>query len=193
MDCSGPMRKCRWRSQDPNRCGLSERTYETGPRQQTGASIVRCLSWGLFYVVCKVAISTAAPVMRQEVRQLSQQVMIASSTIPLELCYEYSTRYDSPDLQKVQEKYCDDTVDGENKDIVISEIMARAIKGEAEFAFLGEEFTSTEGIKPVICDRGATSTLSSSFENCTDGHANPRQLRSRRLKEGLLWQLCMYA
>ncbi len=30
---SGPMRKCRWGSPDPNRCGLSERTHKTGPRQ----------------------------------------------------------------------------------------------------------------------------------------------------------------
>ncbi len=47
-------------------------------------------------------------------------------------------------------------------------MQSKAIKGEAEFAFFGEEFTSTEQIKPVICDGGATSTLSSSFENCTD-------------------------
>ncbi len=108
-------------------------------------------------------------------RQLSQQVMIASSMIPLESCDEYSTPYDSPDRQKVQEILCDDTVDDENKDIVISEIMARAITGEAEFAFLGEEFTSTEEInliKPVICDGGATSAFSSSFEICTD--CNPK-------------------
>ena len=51
---------------------------------------------------------------------------------------------------------------------MISEKEASAIKGEAEFAFLGEEFTSTEEIKPLICDGGATSTLSSPFENCTD-------------------------
>jgi hypothetical protein len=60
------------------------------------------------------------------------------------------------------------TVDDKNKDIVISETTARAIKGEAELAFLGEEFTWTEEIKSVICDGGATSALSSLFENCTD-------------------------
>ncbi len=75
------------------------------------------------------------------VRQLSLQVMIASSTIPLELCGLYSTPYDSTDRQKVQEILCDDTVDDENKDTIISEISASANKGEAEFAFLGEEFT----------------------------------------------------
>ncbi len=124
--------------------------------------------------------------------QLSQQVIIASSMIPLELCHEYSTPYDSQDRQKVQEILSDDTVDDENKDIAISEIAARAIKGEAEFACLGEEFTSTEEIKPVICDGGATSTLSSSFENCTD--CQPKTVKtSRRLKEGLLRQLHMYA
>jgi hypothetical protein len=69
--------------------------------------------------------------------------MIASSTIPLELCDEYFTPFDSPDRQKVQEILCCDTVDDESRDIVISEITACAIKGEAEFAFLGKEFTST--------------------------------------------------
>ncbi len=60
-------------------------------------------------------------------------------------------RHDSPDPQKVQEILCDDTVDDKNKDIVISDFTASAIKGEAEFAFLGEEFTSAEEIKPAIC------------------------------------------
>ncbi len=44
---------------------------------------------------------------------------------------------------------------------MISEITASAIKGKAEFAFLREEFILTEEIKPVICNGGATSTLSS--------------------------------
>jgi hypothetical protein len=48
---------------------------------------------------------------------------------------------------------------------VISEIAVCAIKGEDEFASLREVFTSTVDFKPVICDGGATSTLSSSFEN----------------------------
>ncbi len=65
--------------------------------------------------------------------------MIASSTIPLELCDDYFTPFDSQDLQKVQEILCEETVNDEDEDIVISEKAARAIKGEAEFAFLGEE------------------------------------------------------
>jgi hypothetical protein len=40
---------------------------------------------------------------------------------------------------------------------VISEITAHVIKGEVEFSFLGEEFLSTEQIKPAIWDGGATS------------------------------------
>jgi hypothetical protein len=87
------------------------------------------------------------------------------------LCGEYSTPYDSQDLQKVQEILCKDTVNDEDEDIVISEKAARAIKEEAGFAFLredSEEFASTENTKPVNCDGGATSTLSSSFEICTD-------------------------
>ncbi len=36
---------------------------------------------------------------------------------------------DSQDLQRVQEILFDDTIDDEDKDIVISETVARAIKG----------------------------------------------------------------
>jgi hypothetical protein len=118
------------------------------------------------------------------VEQLSQQVKIASSTIPLELCDEYSTPNDGQDLQKVQETLCKDTVNDEDEDIVISEKAARAIKGEAEFAFLGEEFTFTEEIKPVICDGGATSTLSSSFENCTD--CQPKTVEIKTAEGGVV-------
>jgi hypothetical protein len=127
---------------------------------------------GLLYVICKVAIKHCST--RDEtgsetvISQLSQQVMIASSKIPLEWFDEYSTPFDSPGRQNIQEILCDDTVDDESKDIVISENTARAIKGEVEFAFLGEVYTSTEEIKAVICDGGETSMPSSSFENCTD-------------------------
>jgi hypothetical protein len=46
---------------------------------------------------------------------------------------------------------------------VISEVTAGAIKGEAEFACLGEGFASTlaEEIKPVMCYGGGTTMLSS--------------------------------
>ena len=54
------------------------------------------------------------------VEQLSQQVMIASSTIPLALCDEYYTPYDSQGLQKVKEILCKDTVNEEDEDTVIS-------------------------------------------------------------------------
>jgi hypothetical protein len=57
------------------------------------------------------------------VEQLSQQVMIASSesTIPLELCDENSTPSDSQDPQNSQEILCEETVNDEDVDIVISE------------------------------------------------------------------------
>jgi len=64
------------------------------------------------------------------VEQLSQQVMIASSTIPLELCDENSTPSDSQEPQNVQEILCEETVNDEDEDIVISEKLARAIKWE---------------------------------------------------------------
>jgi hypothetical protein len=44
--------------------------------------------------------------------------------------------FDSQDLQQAQEILCKETVNDEDEDIVISETAARAIKGEAEFAFL---------------------------------------------------------
>ncbi len=50
-----------------------------------------------------------------------EQIIIALSTIPLQLCDEYSTPYDSRDLQKVQEMLCSDTVNDEDKDIVNSQ------------------------------------------------------------------------
>jgi hypothetical protein len=77
------------------------------------------------------------------VEQLSQQVMIASSTIPLELCDEYSTPSDSQDPQNVQEILCEETVNDEDEDIVILEKSAGAINWEGEFAFVGEELIST--------------------------------------------------
>ncbi len=39
------------------------------------------------------------------VEQLSQQVMIASSTIPLELCNEYSTLYDTVKIFRKFKKF----------------------------------------------------------------------------------------
>ncbi len=110
------------------------------------------------------------------------------------MCDEYNTPFDSQDLQKVHEILFKETVNDEDEDIVISVKEARAIKGEAEFAFLGEEFTSTEEIKPVICDRlgGATSTLSSSFENCTD--CQPKTVEIKTTKGGIVMtttHICM--
>ncbi len=67
---------------------------------------------------------------------------------------------------------------------MISEKAAIAIKGEAEFAFLGEEFASMEEIKPVDCDGGATSTLSFSFENCTD--CQPKTVEIKTTEGGVV-------
>jgi hypothetical protein len=52
---------------------------------------------------------------------------MASSTIPLEWCDEHSRPYDSPNRQTVFDILCEDTIDDQNKEIVIS-ITARAIK-----------------------------------------------------------------
>ncbi len=63
----------------------------------------------------------AKPGSEAAVEQLSQQVRISSPTIPLELCDEYSTPSDSHDPQKAQEILCEQTVNDEDEDIVISE------------------------------------------------------------------------
>ena len=118
------------------------------------------------------------------VEQLSQQVMIASSTIPLELCDENSTPSDSQEPQNVQEILCEETVNDEDEDIVISEKLARAIKWEGEFAFVGEELISTGEFTAVICDGGATYTLSSSFENCTD--CQPKTVEIKTAEGGVI-------
>ncbi len=59
------------------------------------------------------------------VEQLSQQVMIASSTIPLELCDENSTPSDSQEPQNVQEILCEETVSLEKNSSLRSSRMAR--------------------------------------------------------------------
>ncbi len=91
---------------------------------------------------------------------------------------------DSRDPQKVQEILCEETVNDEDVDIVISEKTARAIQWEGEFAFVGEEFISTGEITPVICDGGATSTLSFSFENCTD--CQPKTVEIKTTEGGIV-------
>ncbi len=72
------------------------------------------------------------------VEQLLQQVMIASSTIPLELCDGYATPSDSQDPQNVQEILCEETVNDEDEDTMISEKSAPSINWEGEFAFVGD-------------------------------------------------------
>jgi hypothetical protein len=125
------------------------------------------------------------PGSKAAVEKLSQQVMIASSTIPLESCDEYSTPSNSQDPQKAQEIPCEEIVNDEDEDIVISEKAALAINWEVEFAFVGEKsFISTGEITPVICDGGATSTLSPSFENCTD--CQPKTVEIKTAEGGIV-------
>jgi hypothetical protein len=110
--------------------------------------------------------------------------MVASSTIPLELCDENSTPSDSQELQNVHEILCEETVNDEDEDIVISEKLARAIKWEGEFAFVGEELISSGEFTAVICDGGATTTLSASFDNCTD--CQPKTVEIKTAEGGVI-------
>ncbi len=121
------------------------------------------------------------------VGQLLQQIMIASSTIPLESCDEYSMPSDSQDPQKAQEILCEQTVNDEDEEIVISEKAALAINWEGEFAFVGEgSFISTGEITQVICDGGATSTLSPSFDNCTDCQPKTVEIKTAASEGGIV-------
>ncbi len=62
--------------------------------------------------------------------------MIASSTIPLELYDGYSTPSDSQNPQNVQEILCEETVNDEDEDIMISKKSPRAIIGKVNLLLL---------------------------------------------------------
>ncbi len=60
---------------------------------------------------------------------------------------------------------------------------------EAGFAFLREDFTSTK-VKPVTCDGGGTSTLSSSFEDRRD--CQPKTVEIKTAEGGVCYDACMH-
>jgi hypothetical protein len=97
---------------------------------------------------------------------LSKQVMIASSTTPR----EDSGRL-SPTPKEAQGNKLNKFEDAKGQDgveiIKISDEAAKALLEGRECALMGSE-THPDMDCALVVDRGATSTLSSSFENCTD-------------------------
>jgi hypothetical protein len=114
--------------------------------------------------------------------QMSQQVMAASSTRPEE-CY---ANYSSPTIYPMQHRHeilRAGTTDDDSEEHTISKKIADTILYKSEFAFMGMESGPTDETTYVICDGGATSTLSSSFENCTD--CKPRKVNINLAEGGV--------
>ena len=99
-----------------------------------------------------------------------KQVTVASSTTPPEVLdrlysqpYHYYQKFHDQELEAIS--------NGTNgtKIITIPEHVAATIFGEQECAFVGRESDSeSTETEALCCDGGATSSLSSSFINCTD-------------------------
>jgi hypothetical protein len=72
---------------------------------------------------------------------------------------------------KIFMKYCvhcaRSTVD-DSEEHIISEKLARAVMAQGEFALVGNESVPNNETPYVIVDGEATTTLTSSFENCAD-------------------------
>jgi hypothetical protein len=99
------------------------------------------------------------------IESMSKQVMIASSTTPREESGEFSSTRITADGDTPNESE-NAKASSSAERIRISEEAARAVLEGRECAFVGRE-TSTTIVNALIVDSGATSTLTSSFENCT--------------------------
>jgi hypothetical protein len=74
------------------------------------------------------------------------------------------------------------TADG-SEEHYISKKIADTILYKSEFAFMGMESDPTNETTFVICDGGATTTLTSSFENCAD--CKPRKVNINLAEGGV--------
>ena len=104
------------------------------------------------------------------VDQGSKQVTVASYTIPME---HYDGIYSMPyiDFQSPANQESEDESEYNNgsEKIILSERIADYIFGREECAFVGQESElSSAEAEALCCDGGETSSLSSSFLNCTD-------------------------
>jgi hypothetical protein len=108
--------------------------------------------------------------------------MAASSTRPEE-CY---ANYSSPTIYPMQHRHeilCAGTTADGSEEHYISKKIADTILYKSEFAFMGMESDPTNETTFVICDGGATTTLTSSFENCAD--CKPRKVNINLAEGGV--------
>ncbi len=104
------------------------------------------------------------------VEQESQQVR-ASGIDSQKCCVDRDTPFDYPVREKVSEIPGRISIDLDGMyDIIISEKLSRALRGECEFALVGSETDSNNEpeSKLIIVDGGCTTSLTSSLENCAD-------------------------
>ncbi len=116
------------------------------------------------------------------VEQVSQQVMAVSSTRPEECYADYSSPIIYP-AQRRHEILRAGTTAGYSEEHIISKKIADATLYKFEFAFMGMESDPTEENTLIICNGGATTTLTSSFENCTD--CKPRKININLAEGGV--------
>ncbi len=118
-------------------------------------------------IFCSAHVGTGS---KSTVKQESQQVR--ASGIDSQKCgVNHDTPFNYPIREEVAEipGRMSTNLDGMD-DIIISEQLSRAIRGECEFALAGSEKDSNNEpvFKLIIVDGGCTALLTSSFENCTD-------------------------
>ena len=102
--------------------------------------------------------------------QEPKQVTVASSTTPPEVLDRlYSVPYHRKQMLDIQEVEAICNGKSGTEIITIPEHIAATIFGEQECAFVGRE-SDSDSTEPeaLCCDGGATSSLSSSFNNCAE-------------------------
>jgi len=154
--------------------------------------MARSSMWSaLARIFCSAHVGTGS---ETTVEQESQQVR--ASGIDSQKCgVDHDTPFDYPiqvELDEIPGRIPLD-LDG-MADIIISEQLSRAIRGECEYALVGSETDSNNEpeSKLIIVDGGCTTSLTSSFENCAD--CKPRITSVRTAEGGMTMQtthVCM--
>jgi hypothetical protein len=146
-------------------------------------------------IFCSAHVGTGS---ETTVEQESQQVR--ASGIDSQKCgVDHDTPFDYPIREELDEIPGRISIDLDGMaDIIISEQLSRAIRGECESALVGSETDSNNEpesnllSKLIIVDGGCTTSLTSSFENCAD--CKPRITSVRTAEGGMTMQtthVCM--
>jgi hypothetical protein len=142
-------------------------------------------------IFCSAHVGTGS---ETTVEQKSQQVR--ASGIDSQKCgVDHDTPFDYPIQVELDEISGRTPLDLDGMaDIIISEQLSRAIRGECEYALVGSETDSNNEpeSKLIIVDGGCTTSLTSSFENCAD--CKPRITSVRTAEGGMTMQtthVCM--